>query len=48
MLTGDKEYLIDALALHDHMHLLQDVLENEGILKVAHLAQPRIDFQRYS
>ncbi|KAK9908142.1 hypothetical protein WJX75_003265 [Coccomyxa subellipsoidea] len=34
--TGDKEYLIDALALHDHMHLLQDIMENAKILKVVH------------
>ncbi|EIE21113.1 3'-5' exonuclease, partial [Coccomyxa subellipsoidea C-169] len=34
--TGDKEYLVDALALHDHMHLLQDVLEDARVVKVLH------------
>lgn len=38
VLTGDKEYLVDALALHDHMHLLQDVLEDARIVKVAFLS----------
>lgn len=42
MLAGDKEYLIDALALHDHMHLLQDIMENANILKVTRLAEPHI------
>ena len=32
--AGDKDYLIDALALHDHMHLLHDVLADPGVLKV--------------
>lgn len=35
--AGSKEYLIDALALHDHMHLLQDSLEDASIVKVGHL-----------
>ncbi|BDA45050.1 probable exosome component 10 at N-terminal half [Coccomyxa sp. Obi] len=34
--TGEKEYLIDTLTLHDHMHLLQDVLEDKAIPKVLH------------
>ena len=32
--AGHKDYLIDALALHDHMHLLHSLLADPGILKV--------------
>ena len=32
--AGVRDYLIDALALHDHMHLLHEVLADPGVLKV--------------
>ena len=32
--AGVKDYLVDALALHDHMHLLHEVLADPGTLKV--------------
>lgn len=34
LVAGEKDYLIDTLTLHDNMHLLRDVLEDEEVLKV--------------
>lgn len=34
--TGEADYLVDALALHDHMHLLRPIFADSGVLKVVH------------
>lgn len=31
---GQLDYVIDALAVHDHMHLLQPLLSDPDVLKV--------------
>lgn len=38
MLAGQEDYVVDALALHDHMHLLRPLLANPAVLKVHPLA----------
>lgn len=32
--AGKTDYLVDALALHDHMHLLRPIFADPSILKV--------------
>lgn len=32
--AGQEDYLVDALALHDHMHLLRPILADPAVLKV--------------
>lgn len=32
--TGAEDWVVDTLALHDHMHLLRDVLADPGVVKV--------------
>ncbi|KAL0022097.1 hypothetical protein WJX79_008401 [Trebouxia sp. C0005] len=34
--TGKTDYLVDALALHDHMHLLRPIFADPSVLKVVH------------
>eukprot|EP00878_Enallax_costatus_P033400 GHUV01036829.1.p1 GENE.GHUV01036829.1~~GHUV01036829.1.p1 ORF type:complete len:159 (+),score=44.09 GHUV01036829.1:64-477(+) len=34
--TGFKDYLIDCLALHDHMHLLRPLMADTSVTKVLH------------
>ncbi|KAL0050003.1 hypothetical protein WJX82_002589 [Trebouxia sp. C0006] len=34
--TGKTDYLVDALALHDHMHLLRPIFADTSVLKVVH------------
>ena len=36
-IVGGVDYVIDALALHDHLHLLRPILADPRILKVKHL-----------
>ena len=33
-IAGKTDYLVDALALHDHMHLLRPIFADPSILKV--------------
>lgn len=32
--AGTEDWVVDTLALHDHMHLLRDVLADPGVVKV--------------
>ena len=32
--AGKTDYLVDALALHDHMHLLRPIFADTSVLKV--------------
>lgn len=34
--TGTVDYLVDALALHDHLHLLRPLMSDPAVLKVLH------------
>jgi hypothetical protein len=34
LLAGAEDFLIDALALHDSMHLLRGLLADPGVVKV--------------
>lgn len=33
--AGDTDYLVDALALHDHLYTLRDIFADPKIIKVA-------------
>ena len=49
--TGDTDIVIDALALHDYLPLLQPIFADASILKVRHVAvllSPPIHPQRLS
>lgn len=32
--AGQDDYVVDALALHDHLHLLRPILADPAVLKV--------------
>eukprot|EP01025_Chloroclados_australasicus_P032592 TRINITY_DN3301_c0_g1_i3.p1 TRINITY_DN3301_c0_g1~~TRINITY_DN3301_c0_g1_i3.p1 ORF type:complete len:495 (-),score=25.88 TRINITY_DN3301_c0_g1_i3:17-1501(-) len=34
--TGETDYVVDCIALHDHMGLLSDIFRNESIMKILH------------
>jgi cation-transporting P-type ATPase D len=34
--AGDRDYLVDALALHDHLPLLRPLMADPTVLKVLH------------
>ena len=37
--AGQTDYVVDALALHDHMHLLRPILADPIVLKVTFVAK---------